>query len=226
MDAGNALWSNQQPAAETEGKLVVEAMNVMGYDAMVIGDLDLQLAPDVLRQRIADAQFPILSANLKTPADDKLLAQPYVLLDVGGRTAGIIGLTWDSAAVSADQYVLLNAEEALAQYARELQEQTDIIIVLSNMGTEEDMRLSSQVSGIDLIVGGRSREAMPQGWRNEQTGTILVQAGAQGQWVGRRQLHLDSEGTVTDYSDELLLLTDEYADDPQIRSLLDSYAVQ
>lgn len=226
MDAGNALWSNQQPAAETEGKLVVEAMNVMGYDAMVIGDLDLQLAPDVLRQRIADAQFPILSANLKTPADDRLLAQPYVLLDVGGRTAGIIGLTWDSAAVSADQYVLLNAEEALAQYARELQEQTDIIIVLSNMGTEEDMRLSSQVSGIDLIVGGRSREAMPQGWRNEQTGTILVQAGAQGQWVGRRQLHLDSEGTVTDYSDELLLLTDEYADDPQIRSLLDSYAVQ
>ncbi len=198
----------------------------MGYDAMVIGDLDLQLAPDVLRQRIADAQFPILSANLKTPADDKLLAQPYVLLDVGGRTAGIIGLTWDSAAVSADQYVLLNAEEVLAQYARELQEQTDIIIVLSNMGAEEDMRLSSQVSGIDLIVGGRSREAMPQGWRNEQTGTILVQAGAQGQWVGRRQLHLDSEGTVTDYSDELLLLTDEYADDPQIRSLLDSYAVQ
>jgi 2',3'-cyclic-nucleotide 2'-phosphodiesterase (5'-nucleotidase family) len=226
LDAGNALWSNQQPAAETEGKLVVEAMNVMGYDAMVIGDLDLQLAPDVLRQRIADAQFPILSANLKTPADDKLLAQPYVLLDVGGRTAGIIGLTWDSAAVSADQYVLLNAEEVLAQYARELQEQTDIIIVLSNMGAEEDMRLSSQVSGIDLIVGGRSREAMPQGWRNEQTGTILVQAGAQGQWVGRRQLHIDSEGTVTDYSDELLLLTDEYADDPQIRSLLDSYAVQ
>ncbi|UCC76524.1 MAG: hypothetical protein JSW37_13625 [Anaerolineales bacterium] len=226
MDAGNALWSNQQPAAETEGKLVVEAMNVMGYDAMVIGDLDLQLAPDVLRQRIADAQFPILSANLKTPADDTLLAQPYAILEVGDRTAGIIGLTWDSAAVSADQYVLLNAEEALAQYARELQEQTDIIIVLSNMGAEEDMRLSSQVSGIDLIVGGRSREAMPQGWRNEQTGTILVQAGAQGQWVGRRQLHLDSEGTVTDYSDELLLLTDEYADDPQIRSLLDSYAVQ
>lgn len=204
----------------------MEAMNLMGYDAMVIGDLDLQLGPDALRQRIADAEFPILSANLKTPADDKLLAQPYALLEVGGRRAGIIGLTWDSAPVSADQYVLLNAEEVLARYVGELQEQTDIIIVLSNMGTEEDQRLSSQVSGIDLIVGGRSRQAMPQSWRNEQTGTILVQAGAQGQWVGRRQLHLDSEGTVTEYSDELLLLTDEYADDPEMRSLIDSYAMQ
>jgi len=39
-------------------------------------------------------------------------------------------------------------------------------------------------------------------------------------------LHLDSGGAVTGYSDELLYLTDAYADDPELRAFLDNYKVQ
>jgi len=205
---------------------MIEAMNLMGYDAMVVGNLDLQWGPDVLRQRIAEAEFPILSANVMLASEEKLLTQPYVLLDVAGRKVGIIGLTWDLAAVSQDQYVLLKADDVLAQYVAELEKQTDIIIVLSNMGHDEDMRLCSLVPGIDLIVGGRTRIPLPEGWHNEQTGTIVVQAGSQGQWIGRRQLRLDSAGVVTEYSDELLLLGPDYADDPEMRAFLDNYTAQ
>jgi 2',3'-cyclic-nucleotide 2'-phosphodiesterase (5'-nucleotidase family) len=199
-------------------------MNLMGYDAMAIGDLDLQLGPDVLRQRITEAEFPVLSANVMVTAEQKLLTQPYALLETGGRKVGIIGLTWDSAATAQAHYVLLKADDVLPEYVAELAKQTDIIIVLSNMGHEEDMRLSSLVPGIDLIIGGRTY--MSESWRNEQTGTRVVQAGSQGQRVGRRHLRLDSAGLVTEYSDELLLLTEEYADDPQMSALLDSYRAQ
>jgi 5'-nucleotidase/UDP-sugar diphosphatase len=223
LDAGNALGSNQPLAVQTQGKVMIEAMNLMGYDAMVIGDADLQWGPDVLRQRSAEAEFPVLSANLLLAGEEKLLAEPYTLLEVAGRKVGIIGLTWDSADVSQDQYVLLKADDVLNQYVAELAEQSDIIIVLSNMGHDEDMLLSSLVPGIDLIVGGRTRLPVGEGSRNEQTGTIVVQAGSEGKWVGRRHLHLDSAGVVTEYSDELLYLTPDYADDPEMQAFLSNY---
>ncbi|MGC8786951.1 MAG: bifunctional metallophosphatase/5'-nucleotidase [Anaerolineae bacterium] len=230
LDAGNALWSTQPLAVQSQGKVIIEGMNLMGYDAMVIGDLDLQWGPDVLRQRIAEAKFPVLSANVMLAEENRLLAQPYALLQVGDRRVGIIGLTWDAASQSAPQfqgkYTLLKAEDVLAKYVAELARQTDIIIVLSNMGYDEDVRLSSLVPGIDLIVGGRSRIPMPQSWRNNQKGTLVVQAGSQGEWIGRRVLHVNSAGVVTKYEDELIFLTDEFADDPEMRAFLDNYKVQ
>ena len=230
LDAGNALWSTRSPTQQTEGKLMVDAMNLMGYDAMAVGDQDLQLGPEVLQQRMAEANFPFLSANLVLASSGELLAQPYVLLEMGGRKVGIIGLTCDliqlSVAQAGEQYTLLNAEDVLTQYVTELAELTDIIIVLSNMGYDPDEHLSSLVPGIDLIVGGRSAIPMPEGWRNGETGTIVVQAGSYGEWLGRRHLHFGSGGTVVRYSDELLTLTPDYTDDPEMRAFLDSYPAQ
>nr|MBC7245418.1 bifunctional metallophosphatase/5'-nucleotidase [Chloroflexota bacterium] len=230
LDAGNSIWGVQPLTAQSQGKVIIDGMNLMGYNAMAIGDLDLQLGPDVLRQRIAEAKFPILSANVLLASENKLLAQPYVLLQMGGHQVGIIGLTWDAADLSLPQiqgkFILLKAEDVLARYVAELAKQADIIIVLSNMGYDEDVQLSSLVPGIDLIVGGRSRIPMPQSWRNNQTGTLVVQAGSQGEWIGRRTLHLDSKGVVTNYADELIYLTDDFADDPEMRAFLDNYQAQ
>ena len=222
LDAGNALWSQQPLARDTNGKVLIDAMNLLRYDAMAIGDLDLQLGPEILQQRIAEAKFPVLSANVMLASEGKLLAKPYVLLDVGGRKVGIIGLTWDGAAPSG-QLSLLKADEVLPKYVAELSAQTNIIILLSNMGLEEDQRLSSLLPGIDLIVGGRSRMPMPEGWRNPETGTIVVQAGSQGEWIGRRQYSLDGTGVATTTAEELALLTEDFPDDPEMRAFLDNY---
>jgi 2',3'-cyclic-nucleotide 2'-phosphodiesterase (5'-nucleotidase family) len=205
---------------------MIDGMNLLAYDAMAIGDRDLELGPDVLQQRIADAEFPILSANLLVAGEEKLLAEPYALLTIGDHKVAIIGLTWDGAAVSANDFVLLGAQDALARYMAQLAERADIVIVLSTMGFEEDKHLSSTVPGIDLIVGGRSRIPLTESWRNTETGTLVVQAGAQGEWVGQRTLHMDSAGVVAEYEDELLFLTDQYADDPEMRAFLDNYSVE
>lgn len=68
-------------------------MNLMEYDAMALGETDLQLGEDVLRQRVQEVRFPVLSANVVVQSTGKLFVQPYVLLESGGRTLGIIGLT-------------------------------------------------------------------------------------------------------------------------------------
>lgn len=230
LDAGDTLYGQQPLAQQTQAKALIDGMNLMGYNAMVIGDLDLQLGLDVLRQRIADAQFPILSANLMVASENKLLAPPYTVVKVADRKVGIIGLTWDGLSPDdpsvKDKFLLLKADMVLPQVVAEVSQQADIVILLSNMGFEEDQRLSYAVPGIDLVVGGRSRMPMTAAWQNEKTGTLVVQAGAQGEWIGRRTLRLDSAGVVTEHQDELIYLTDDFQDDPEMRAFLDNYKVQ
>ena len=205
---------------------MIEGMNLMGYDAMAIGDLDLQLGPEVLQELMAEANFPFLSANVTLASGGELLAEPYVLRQFGERKVGIIGLTWHfgehTPAGIGEQYILLKAEDVLAKYVSELQQRTDIVLVLSNMGQEENQRLSSLVPGIDLIVSSRSRVPMPNAWRNEQTDTIIVEAGSYGTYLGRRHLSFDGAGQITDYSDELLVMSPDYPDDPEMLRLLGS----
>jgi 2',3'-cyclic-nucleotide 2'-phosphodiesterase (5'-nucleotidase family) len=93
LDGGNTLWGDAGLAAQTQGRVMVEAMNLMGYSAMALGELDLQLGADALRERMAEASFPFLSANLVINSTGQLLARPYVLLDAGGRQVAVIGLT-------------------------------------------------------------------------------------------------------------------------------------
>jgi 2',3'-cyclic-nucleotide 2'-phosphodiesterase (5'-nucleotidase family) len=223
LDAGNALWSQQPLTQQTEGKVVIDAMNLLGYDAMAIGDLDLQLGLDVLRSRLADSKFPVLSANVMVAGESKLLTQPYVVLERGDHKVGIIGLTWDQAMTIDNQLTLLKASEVLPKYVAEVGQQADVVIVLSNMGWDEDLALASSIPGIDLIVGGRSRIPMPESQPADGTGTLVVQAGSQGEWVGRRILTVDGAGQITARKDELLYLTEDYADDAEMRAFLDNY---
>jgi 2',3'-cyclic-nucleotide 2'-phosphodiesterase (5'-nucleotidase family) len=209
---------------------MIDGMNLMAYDAMGLGPLDLELGPDVLKQRIAESKFPVLSANVTLVDGGELLARSYVIRAIGGHNVAIIGVTGEMGAESTTGtralYNVLKADDVLTKIVAEVTKQADIIIVLSTQGLEEDQRLSSLVPGIDVIVGGVTRTPMAEGWHNETTGTWVYQAGAQGEWIGRRRLHLDSTGKVTENKDELIYLTPDYADDAELRAFLDQYKAQ
>ncbi len=63
-------------AAETEGRAVVETMNAMRFDAMVIGNHEPDFTRAKLLERIKQAKFPILAANISNKTDGKLFTRP------------------------------------------------------------------------------------------------------------------------------------------------------
>ena len=85
LDAGNTFWSRVPISVDSAGKVIADAMNLLRYDAMALGEADLLLGRGVLDQRIADVNFPVLSANVYVPGTEDLYVDPYVILDVGGR---------------------------------------------------------------------------------------------------------------------------------------------
>jgi 5'-nucleotidase/UDP-sugar diphosphatase len=47
-----------------QGESVIEWMNAMRFDAMVLGNHEFDFGKEVLKRRISEAKFPVLTANV------------------------------------------------------------------------------------------------------------------------------------------------------------------
>ncbi|MGA9350471.1 MAG: hypothetical protein WBW48_16945 [Anaerolineae bacterium] len=216
LDAGDSLTGDMDPARRTQGQTSVEAMNLMGYDAMALGEEDLALGLEVLEQRMAEAKFPFLSANVVRADTGKLLAQPYVVREIGGHRVGIIGLTGPA---QVPGIRVLDPLETARNAVAEVGKQTDVIILLSHAGVDTDLTIADMVSEIDLIVSGGSQAlAHPS---QGKAGDLVVHAevpspGHAGRYIGVARLQFDGEGRLMDHQWETVLLTPDFADDPEL----------
>ena len=229
LDAGDSLFGDRFLGQQTQGKGIVEAMNLLGYDAMALGGGDMRLGLDTLRQRMAEAEFPFLSANVVLSGTETLFAEPYTIKEMGDRSVAIIGLTEPGAAdVVQGAVVVLDPIEAARRYVAEVGSKASIIIVLSHIGVEEDMKLAGAVEGIDLIVSGAGQVFLGQAVQNETTGALIVQAevpspGHAGRMIGVAKLQIDGRGKVESHQWSVVPLTPDFADDPEMRALLSHY---
>ena len=223
LDAGNALFG-YWPSIEAEGTIMVEAMNAMGYDAMALGRYDLYLGLEILARRMEEAQFPMLSTNLTT-TDGELVAQSHVVLERDGLTFGIIGLTEPDATELPGVGAMIKVEDPVSA-ARPLIEalrgKVDVLIVLSHLGLDADLSLAEAIEGIDIIVGGNTQRLMQVPQRVGDT--VIVQQGYVGRWIGRLTVTYNANWDLISATEDLITLDDTFADDPDLKSMHDTWA--
>ena len=199
----------------TQGQTSAKVMNMMGYDAMALGPQDLALGLKVIRQRIAEADFAMLSANAVVSVTGELVAPAYVLRQFDGRTIAVAGLSGGS---GTSEIVIRDPWESARAIAAELAKKADVIVLLSNAGTFVDQHIAEAIPGIDLIIsGGKFMLTTP--WRSEVTGTLILHAdqasaGHAGRRLGIAQLSFDGEGQMVEHQWQRLTLGPEIASDP------------
>ncbi len=95
------------------------------------------------------------------------------------------------------------------------------IILLSHLNSLVDQELAEKVRGIDVIVGGHDHVKInPPIVVN---GTIIVQAGDYGQFLGRLDLSIDPEtGKVAQHRGELIPVGEEIPDDPGAQAAMEA----
>lgn len=226
LDAGSSILGGWEPHYEPKAKLMVGAMNRMSYDALTIGQGELRLGSEQLLKTMDLADFPFLSANLTRGEGGPLLVQPYSLLRLDGHRVAIIGVTAPEATdihqLEEGEVGVLDPLEGVRQQVSAVGDRAEVIIVLSYLGLESDQKLAQQVQGIDLIVGGRSGENLEQPLRNELTGTVIVQAGKRGEWLGIVDLELDRRGRIVNYEGRNRVLEESISEDVELRDWLKS----
>ncbi|MCE9565357.1 MAG: metallophosphatase, partial [Planctomycetes bacterium] len=191
LDAGDLL-GDSMIADLTEGRAMVEALNHLGYDAMSIGNHEPDFGTGVLRQRMTDARFTVIAANLVERKGSKPFAKPYIVKKVGGVSVGVLGLAypktpWTTAAKNVAEVEFQPPTPAVRHYLPKMREDgAELVVVLSHLGLSGDQALAKAVEGIDVIVGGHSHNRMTKA---ETVGTtLIVQAGAHGSDLGRLEL--------------------------------------
>jgi len=228
LDGGDTLFSDRPLTRRSEGALIIEAMNLMGYDAMVLGEGDLQLGVGPLQQRISEAEFAVLSANVRLAGEEELLVDPFTIIQVGDHRVGILGLTAVPETVPAG-LAIDDPFQAARRTLPAVFEQADMVIILSRLGFSENVRLADLSPQVDLIVGGGREPLGRQPHQADSTGTRLTQAerptrGHAGRYVGLWELVLEPDGRVTFTNWFLIPLLPAYPDDPAVAELVKRYA--
>jgi 5'-nucleotidase / UDP-sugar diphosphatase len=195
VDAGDA-WQGTFISNENKGSAVTQAMNLMRYDALAVGNHDFDWGQDVLAQRASEATFPFLAANVvetKTGRSPPYL-KPFEVKDLGIARVGIIGLTNPGSAtiIKATSVAGLQfrpAADSVRPLIDEVRTQADVIVVAAHIGTAEATQLARDVPGIDVIIA--AHDHLPVQTARVEGRTTIVDAGAYTQYLGRLEIVVD-----------------------------------
>jgi len=231
LAAGDMIQGNNW-ANLFQGKSVIEVMNEMKFDAMVVGNHEFDFGQKALRERIGEAKFPVLGANVEPDAQslgkaELLPLQPYVLKELNGIKTAIIGITTEEMPTMTHPKNLtglkfLSQAETAEKYVKELRNKVDLIVVLSHIGYHQDMVLAERVKDIDIIVGGHSHTKVE---RPALVGkTVIVQAWEHGKVLGVLDIKV-SNGKITGVKNKLVdIKPTKLGKDEAVASIVDKYS--
>lgn len=151
-------------------------MNLIGYDAMAVGNHEFDNPLSVLRQQEKWAKFPLLSANIYQKSTGERLFKPWAIFKPQGIKIAVIGLTTDDTAKIGNPEFFTDIEfrkpaDEAKLVIQELQanEQPDVIIAATHMGHYDngdhgsnapgdvEMARSLPAGALTMIVGGHSQ---------------------------------------------------------------------
>ena len=100
------MWQGASESNTTQGSIVVDWMNSVGFTSMTLGNHEYDWGEDPIRANDAIANFPFLAINIYSRSTDQRVSycQPSVMIDRGGVQIGIIGAMGDCySSIAADK---------------------------------------------------------------------------------------------------------------------------
>ena len=141
---------------------MVSLMNIVGFQATTLGNHEFDSGQEGLAKLINMSNFPYLCANIQPAAKTGIHVRPWQMFDVGGVRLAIIGVTAlgplgkpESHPANMTDLEFTDPLQSVQQY-KYLRNQSDVVLLLSHMGYEDDVKLSAELPWVDLIVGGHS----------------------------------------------------------------------
>jgi 5'-nucleotidase len=215
-----------------------QVMNQMGYDAMVLGSYEFTHGASTLSDFVDLLNFPVVVANVDFSKSDKLDGKiaPYMVVDFDGEPVGIIGITQGDSRIRPILELTFDTDylAVVQRVADELAAQ-DVtkIILLSHLGYFTDLEIATQLSGVDLIVGGDSNTLLSNTLPDAEgpypavmesvTGepVLIVQAWERGRVLGRLDMVFDDDGVLTAWAGDAVPLDGTVEADADMTALIE-----
>jgi 5'-nucleotidase / UDP-sugar diphosphatase len=220
LDAGD-MFAGTVLSDTYYGESIMAVMNRMGYHASILGNHEFDYGLKMLRNRVRQARFPVLSANVILPFDD---VRKTRVIQAKGIRFGVVGLTTDETPVTTHpknmkSVQVLDVVRALEQNLPQLRKTSDFVIALGHLAPEEERRVARAFPEIKLIISGHSHTELQQPIR--ENGATIVRTGSFGRFVGR--VDLDFEDRALKKMSERLIEVKGVAPDPDALKVVEPY---
>jgi len=238
MDAGDTMQGT--PISNLlRGESTVDVFNQMGYIVSAIGNHEFDWGQAILQERIAQAEFPWLSANIFLQGTDERpdWIEPYAWFTVKGQQVAVIGAT-----TTLTPFIVMAGNVAGLEFrnptlivnslAAELRSQgADLVVVVAHLPAYQDAAgvvtgeaadMAMGLSGVDLIVSGHSHTKV--------TGRVnsipIIQAYSSGTALGVSNLTYDrlNRNILTSSLSVVTTWNAGITPDPDIAALVQYYA--
>jgi sulfur-oxidizing protein SoxB len=215
LDGGD-LWQGSGLANTLQGADMVEAANLLGIEAMT-GHWEFTYGEKTLRANLARFKGEFLAQNVflteeaafndakAFDAASGRVFKPATIKEIGGYRVAVIGQAFPYVPIAhpkrfTPDWTFGIRDDELQKLVNALRgnDKVDAVVLLSHNGMDVDLKLASRVSGIDVILGGHTHDAVPQpiGMTNAGGTTLVTNAGSNGKFLGVLDLDL-AKGRVS-----------------------------
>ena len=188
------------------GRIEIDAMNRMGYDAVMLGNHEFDNGVDTLAAILQGAQFPVVCANYDVKGSVlEGLVLPYTVIRRQNVRIGVFGIGVDPAGLIAErnfaplQYLDPIATAQDVANTLKNKEKCDVIVCLSHQGTHpstegklSDVELAQATRNIDIIIGAHTHKTLTNTYIPNLDGdsVFLAQMGKSGARIGKIQVEI------------------------------------
>jgi sulfur-oxidizing protein SoxB len=201
LDGGDS-WQGSATALWSRGADMIACSRLLGVDIMT-GHWEFTYGAARLKQAI-DAELKgrieFVAQNVRTTDFGDTVFKAYVTREVNGVPVAIIGQAFPYTPIA-------NPRHFVAEWTFGIQEETlqktvdearargaQAVVLLSHNGMDVDLKLASRVTGIDVILGGHTHDAVPEPVpvANRSGTTLVTNAGCNGKFLGVLDLDVKS----------------------------------
>ncbi len=240
LDGGD-LWQGTGLANAMQGADMVEAANLLGIEAMT-GHWEFTYGEKALRANLERFKGEFLAQNVFLteeaafndaqafdPASRRVF-KPAVIKELGGARVAVIGQAFPYVPIAhpkrfTPDWTFGIHDDELQKLVDRLRttDKVDAVLLLSHNGMDVDLKLASRVSGIDVVLGGHTHDAVPEPIPVANAGgtTLVTNAGSSGKFLGVLDLDI-RKGRVSDVRYRLLPVFSELLKpDPAMAALIE-----
>lgn len=227
--SGGDMWQGSSASNSDKGLLMTEWMNMMGFDAMTLGNHEFDWGQDNIRNVLKTADFPFLGANIVSYPNSEALdyVEPYTIVERLGIKIGIIGIIGNQQWTSIySPYVEDITFDRPLNYVREAstilkeEENCDIVVLSMHEGASSN-NLSTYSPYVDVIFAAHNHEV----YSDSRNDVYIIEGGVDGHHISQIRFIVDVEtkefsidSDLTGYTEEDFLYN--FDEDPEIAQWL------
>jgi 5'-nucleotidase len=237
VNTGNAFTGSNFYDVHKQ-RAISETMNLMGFDAMTVGDREFADGTEMLSRFHQSVRFPLLGANVDVQKDPYMKDRiyPFIATYIGREQVALLGYSTEQLIALAKPTGIVHVEPievALKRWLNQLKMMgVNKVIAISHAGLDRDRQIAASIDGLDVIIGspvaGRGKGTPhgkvppPQVVKGPGGQVVLAHAAEYGRSLGRLDITFDPKGHPKQWKGDNFELVDGSPEDQSLKDVVTS----